>query len=130
MNREIKFRVWDPENKVWLKGNEIAFTAAMRIYNKKGDMIYNAGICQFTGCQDKNGKEVYEGDVVQIMRQSFDLDDRGNNPVYKPQISKVIYRDHGFWVEDEEFSWEGELMWDWNEMEIIGNIFENPELIK
>lgn len=62
-------------------------------------------IMQYTGLEDKNGVEIYEGDIVIAQYTA------------SPQIiTNKVY-------------WE-ELLWTWEEIEIIGNIYENPELIK
>jgi len=51
-------------------------------------------------------------------------------PFYKDEISYVKYHSNGFWIDSENFGWSGEGLWNWNEIEVIGNIFLNPELIQ
>lgn len=75
-------------------------------------------IMQFTGLLDKQGKEIYEGDIVK--RIELDIE----------EISFIKYTNHGFKIDREYFGYEGEGLWDWNEIEIIGNIHQNPELLK
>ena len=83
---------------------------------------------QFTGLQDKNKKDIYEGDVVKrtIVKFDFELPD-GEDTKQVEEISVIIYRNHGFWVESESFGYEGEGLWKWDEMEVIGNIYEHPD---
>ena len=87
-------------------------------------------IMQFTGLKDKNGKEIYEGDVVQRMADRYDFDKPEGEDYWKErEVSHIVYRKSGFWVESESFGWEGEGLWDWREMEVIGNIYEHKNLL-
>jgi uncharacterized phage protein (TIGR01671 family) len=86
---------------------------------------------QFTGCNDKTGKPIYEGDIVKRVIITFDLEKPdGEDEIRTEEISYIEWRHSGFWVAAEHFGWEGESMWHWEDIEVIGNIYENPELIK
>ena len=116
MNREIKFRFWDILSKEMIDWNFI---------NKEHLHDYlslDEGIVipmQFTGLHDKNGKEIYEGDIVKSKTHYYNR--------VKEHFTEVK------WLEDIENDSFGEPFTTGycirgNEWEIIGNIHENPEL--
>jgi len=79
-------------------------------------------IIQFTGLKDKKGKEIYEGDIIKIPRQwwhkNWKIDSRAmEREVVEEPIGNNLF-ESGDWSVDNE------------ECEVIGNIYENPELIK
>jgi uncharacterized phage protein (TIGR01671 family) len=160
--REIKFRAWDTYNErmvyqpnsfrpsneydrleiedgIKVKCPDHRFNAPFvyfETWNDEDDGISRpCFITQFTGQKDKNGKEIWEGDIVKRIhkiinheRLSIESIEAEIDPYdYHEQISFVRYVATGFWVEGEGFGWEGEDMWDWDQMEVIGNVFENPE---
>ena len=102
--REIKFRAWDTEREKM----EYCGLARIGEYHE----LMEHPIMQYTGLKDKNGREIYEGDVVKW-------------PYYKKHKQGVVtWGTGGFWVPpylDKLFQSE--------QMEVIGNIYVNPELI-
>jgi uncharacterized phage protein (TIGR01671 family) len=125
--REIKFRAWDNQAKIMLTmpfegyyGLSIFFSICSDYYN----------VMQFTGLKDKNGKEIYEGDIVKRIAILYDWDKPDGEERYeREEVSFIEYRGQGFWVNSESFGWEGEGLWEWDEIEVIGNIYENKDLI-
>ena len=127
--REIKFRAWDKSNEEMLEVENLSFNdmtdkveIRTRIYSdyfNDEEMI----LMQYTGLKDKNGKEIYEGDIVTaIINIDFeeDLNIRGS----------VIYDDgetcyKAITKENDEYT----LGW-LDYLEVIGNIYENPELLE
>lgn len=74
-------------------------------------------IGQYTGLHDKNGKEIYEGDIVKIKYRDED-------------IGKVIYEHNGFSIDVTNMNKNyGRVSFVDNFIEVIGNIYENPELL-
>lgn len=117
--REIKFRAWVEETK-------------KMFYNHQNNRYFGrdlksprVALMQYTGLKDKNGKEIYEGDIV-TGATSYEVDNdkrewTESNPA------------HIYW--DEEFCafypfylnarWRCDIV----DIEVIGNIYENPELL-
>ena len=142
MYREIKFRAWDDLNKKWMLGYEypnlggFSMMGEVMAFGEYKAMLDSFSLenwhiiklMQFTGLQDKNKKDIYEGDVVKrtIVKFDFELPD-GETCFVSEEISVIIYRNHGFWVESESFGYEGEGLWKWDEMEVIGNIYEHAD---
>lgn len=121
MSREIKFRVWSEEDKEYRKDCRLLSLfdcvtgCPATIYNDEGDRF---DIEQYTGLKDKNGKDIYEGDIVKIEAYG-----RVFQVVYRKWDCSFVYEND----EDEEIY----SMFDGfpDKYEIIGNIHENPELL-
>lgn len=126
MNREIKFRIWDIENKEMLKVQELDFEPTFyggRIairpdqyndYFDTEDMI----LMQYTGLHDKNEKEIYEGDIV------------GDNKIKwivkwnKNRMGFSLYPTTEQLYDEMPINVENKLGF-----KILGNIYDNPELL-
>ena len=125
--REIKFRAWDTENKEMLKVQELDFedtfyggrlsirTDQYNDYFDMEDMI----LMQYTGLKDKNGIEIYDGDVLQIDIERACV--KWNNKYGYFQL--VPIRDYYF---DSDVI--GQAL-EYLQTEVIGNIYDNPELL-
>lgn len=132
MMREILFRGKRVDNGEWVTGY---YVKAVHHWHKHGiheDWIIcgaaaNGGwfavhnrcavdpetVGQFTGLTDKNGKKIFEGDILKAI---------AGNPVGEPIVAKVVPN-----LNDYELMWDIEHSY---ELEIIGNIHDNPELLE
>jgi uncharacterized phage protein (TIGR01671 family) len=146
MNRQLKFRIWDKQNKKWLEnssslhcfsnwticpftGNLVDYVGAFGCDNftaSPAHGYYFEGaevvrepryvIQQYTGLKDKNGKEIYEGDIVS--GEFYDTEYHHSETIK----AEVVFNNGAFNISIRE--------WHKPSLKIIGNIFENPELIK
>lgn len=121
MSREIKFRAWDNECKV------------IREYDDLKGLTLDAldasdfELEQYTGLKDKNGKEIYEGDIL-----------AWHSNIYRKHdwVGLVLYRGAGFAVQESDKSYSSPEWLDCacrkdaNIIEVIGNVHTNPELLE
>lgn len=141
MNREIKFKIY-ADNKFYdkcLVGNtnntdDDKWTCSMIWLEDKKEWVHcdNGIILQYTGLKDKNGVEIYEADIVKINAHSYDFG------FSKDRIGEIRFLEgcFGFYQQLSEKrylfnelakeSGYGELEY----YEVIGNIFENSELLE
>jgi hypothetical protein len=110
--REIKFRAWHEGHR--------AAPAKMLYDEKQGDCLVwkSQGqnikeIMQFTGLKDKSGKEIYEGDVI----------------LFSDERWEIVYAECGFFITQKGkiSQWLALVL---NKSEVIGNIYENKELLE
>jgi uncharacterized phage protein (TIGR01671 family) len=139
MNRVIKFRVWDKDEEkmdynVGLVGNRILFeygdiesddssVEAISYVDIDEHNEKYFEIMQYTGLKDKNDKEIYEGDIIEIT-WSYD------KSIHK---FKVYYDCENAYYSLKEIGRDDlDVLCGYSkgQIEVIGNIYENPELLK
>lgn len=152
MSRPIKFRIWDKKHNRWFQGGTdqksidlqtdaidlfgevIIFGEILHdqheddIWKNDKDITCSLDVmkwlepCQFTGLYDKNNRPIYEGDLLLIPARK----DKTNGKIYAVEWHKVHAR-FNFANKNGEF---GEInIGKIKRAEVIGNIYENPELL-
>ena len=115
--REIKFRAWDSELKRMVTEMSVSQFETVNGYFQRVQPIYK--IMQYTGLKDRNSKEIYEGDIVKASK--------GKGTIIKIAVIKWDFP-AAFWLMVD--GWDkgaGGLLY--GELEVIGNIWEHPELL-
>jgi uncharacterized phage protein (TIGR01671 family) len=123
MSREYKFRVWSVKNNCFVT-NGCSMMSVLLSLQYEGAINLKDIYQQYTGLTDKNKKEIYEGDIL-----DFTARYKQTGPVeviyYGASFGCVVTDDGGL----KEF-WDLSHIVQQHYPEIIGNIFENPELLK
>ena len=130
--RPIKFRVWDIKNKKFIYEYDachkrLAISFDGKVYHGGYDDVLSTSdyiVQQYTGLKDKNGKEIYEGDIIHYLFDGAsypkEAQDKYLTCVYDSDFGGFCFDDADssyYWAEVRGY------------MEVIGNIFENPELL-
>jgi uncharacterized phage protein (TIGR01671 family) len=122
MSREIKFRAWDKDEKFMVF--QIAGLSECIDVFKFNEWLNSSVyvLMQYTGLKDKNGKEIYEGDILQMDIQWWHKDwssGKEDKKIKTVGFDMGVGLFHcGDWSVDNEY------------VEVIGNIYENPELLE
>jgi uncharacterized phage protein (TIGR01671 family) len=129
MNREIKFRYWNAITNQMVINPEMPYKQGWTIEQLFSDRGWVWQ--QFTGLHDKNGKEIYEGDIVRFEKNGF-------NPMIDTDRAEVIFAEGGFVFNAGRFNYRNEPDYIhfgfWKDpakcgLEVIGNIYQNKDLI-
>lgn len=123
---KIKFRAWLKREKIMVRVMEINFPEHyITAHDERGEFYSKRGLgcvimMWFTGLKDKKGNEIYEGDIV-VFKNVFSKDKFVGRVMYYSGCKPIL--------------WDGKHSIDLAEtneedLEIIGNIYENPELLE
>lgn len=118
MKRELKFRAWDEKGKWFLPLEEDA--DYIFVYGKSGIELWDNGrpksgvvLLQYTGLKDRNGTEIYEGDLIKHGAFTYE----------------VVFAEYGWYARCNDAGIPSEDLKAWfaNGSEIVGNIYETPK---
>jgi uncharacterized phage protein (TIGR01671 family) len=128
--REILFRGKRKDTGEWLQGDlihsqyKLGDTCVGQYGNTVGiHQVDPETVGQFTGLIDKNGKKIFEGDIIKI---PDDYDEFGINA---GEVYEVYFAFGGFRLKPKRSNAKGFWLEDDKTVEIIGNIHDNPELL-
>ena len=123
--KELKFRAWIKNYNCYadVLGFEqdrlfVQFQSGERSQHRLYVPIEDCILEQYTGLTDKNGKEIYEGDVVNIQGIKYYVD----------------FEHGGFWFNNDNRKWKANRPFthfqEINDTEVVGNVHENPDLLE
>jgi uncharacterized phage protein (TIGR01671 family) len=133
--REIKFRAKRVDNGEWVYGyyesNPLTGKSHIFSFDNECSYVYEVKpetVGQFTGLLDKQGREIYEGDIVKICVPNTAVDEEEMDN-FKLITVEIYFENGSFWFQGEgctDCNWH---FYNAGEREVIGNIYENPELL-
>ena len=122
MNREILFKAKRKDNGEWVEGDAIHEPIGMSIIHEKNGMSVRVPVdpdtlCQYTGLTDKNGKRIWENDIIELPGEDgyFVCE-------WQEDTARFVLNGEGLTVDFDNY-------WSY-EVEVIGNIFDNPDLLE
>lgn len=125
--RDIKFRAWRETEKHMYNWNNLLNQNLKNIFTITKSCGYN--LMQYTGLHDKNGKEIYEGDIIHIHNKFFEEFN------YLLQWNEEYLRYYLYSTDKKKLNrmegiLEAHLSSMINDIEVIGNIYDNPDLLE
>jgi uncharacterized phage protein (TIGR01671 family) len=131
--REIKFRARDKDERVMLEDKDLFFQLTSRVSDEESKLLiakwnirkeFFSGlqrkyeVMQFTGLQDKDGNEIWEGDVINVAVTDYMYSRNG--------VFEVVFGAPVFHLKNVDYDCTG---FPTKGLSVIGNVYENPELL-
>ena len=115
--KELKFRAWDGK-KMIEDVIPVSETDVVELFEYEHQVTEVEAVEQYTGLTDKNGKEIYEGDVVNIQGIKYYVD----------------FEHGGFWFNNDNRKWKANRPFthfqEINDAEVVGNVHESADLLE
>ncbi len=149
--KKLEIRAWDKKEKrmtyFGLSGEDILYFDGEKVYwtrNHDGDdyQVKDFILMFYTGKKDKNGKKIYDGDIVRgELVVGYSKEDKDESPeevspspapIFEEKIGKVFWGETKltYQVETKKIDVLCPLLFEFEDVEVIGNIYENPKLLK